>query len=254
MMDRINVDAQWAAFWAGFDGRITKMGGDPEKEWVKKRLGKLFSYDPGQILDIFLESETGLRDINIFEFPGGEVCSSFIASCFDCGNHAINRPGLADFEGLPHIHETADIAPGHFSQAGFEAIKPDDHIYAGYVMMHMSWGDPGADVKQKLLTLIAELIAFGASLGAVRHAYIQSRDLFKDGIKQVSRDYFKIPYPYWQATHVSLIWRDPEGDMLTCVGQEVYLKQFHLSELELREKMSGDTPEIIVSKPVFLYR
>ena len=250
-MNRINVDNQWAQFWAGFDGRITKMGGDPEKEWVKKRLKGL--YDAGQILDLFLEAKSGLRDINLFEFPGGEVCSSFIASCFDCGNHAIDRPGLADFEGLSHVHETADVAPGHFGIGGFEPIGATDPIYAGYVMMHMNWGAPGADVKKQLLTLIAELIIMGASIGAVRHAYIKSRELFADGIKQVSRDYFKIPYPYWQATHVSLIWRDPEGDMITCISQEAYLNQFYLSELELREKMSGDTPEIIVAKPTFLY-
>ena len=250
-MNRIDVDTQWAAFWAGFDGRITKMGGDSEKEWLKRRLKGL--YDAGQNLNILLESKTGLRDINIFEFPGGENCSSFVGSCFDCGNHAIGRRGLVDFEGLPHIHETADIAPGHFSQAGFKPIGADDPVYAGYVMMHMNWADPQGDAKMRLLELVTRLILTRASFGAIRDAYKAAPEIFADGIKQVSRDYFKIPHPYWKATHVDLIWRDPEGDMLTCIGQELFLKQYALSESELRAKMSGDTPEIIVAKPTFLY-
>lgn len=250
-MNRINVETQWTSWWAGADGRITKMGGDPEKEWIKRRLKGL--YDPGQNLNILLESKTGLRDINIFEFPGLENCSSFIASFFDCGNHAIGRPGLADFEELPHVHETADIAPGHFGMSQwFEKVQPGEPLRAGYVMMHMNWPDPAGDAKMRLLEIVMRLILTRASLGAIRDAYKAAPEIFADGIKQVSRDYFEIPEPFWRATYADLIWRIADG-IAFCVGQEAYLKQYFKTTSELYAKMEGKTPELVVVRPKFLY-
>jgi len=254
-MNRIDVEKQWQPFWRGFDHRIEKMGGDSEEAWINRRIGALYSYDMGQNLDILLESVTGLRDINIFEFPGGENCSSFVASCFDCGNHAMGRPGLKEWEGLPHVHETADVAPGHFGMSKwFDIVKPGQELQAGYVMMHMSWGEPGGDVKTRLLKLVAKLIASGANLASIVHAYRETPKLFRDGIKQISRDWFKIPHPYYMATHADLIWRvDTENQVVRCIGQEAYLKQYIITLDDLHYKMRKDPPEIIVARPKFLY-
>jgi hypothetical protein len=255
MPERINRETQWQPFWRGYDYRIKKMGGDPESAWIERRIGKLFSYDFGQNLDILLESVSGLRDINIFEFPGGENCSSFVASCLDCGNHAIGRPGLAEWEGLPHVHETADVAPGHPGMSDwFDIAEPGEMLKSGFWMMHMSWGDPGPDVKKRLLALIAELVATGANLASIIRAYKAAPNLFRDGIKQISRDWFKIPYPYYLATHADLIWRvDYKNEVVRCIGQEAYLRQYIMTIPDIAYKMRKEPPEIIIAKPKFLY-
>ncbi len=255
MSIRIDRDRQWAPWWAAADGRITKMGGDPESEWIDRRIGALMSYDAGQILDLYLESISGLRDVNILEFPGGEVCSSFLASFFDCGNHGIGRPGLAEWEGCPHVRETADIHPGHPGISKWFAIcDPGEALKPGYWIMHINNDPIGPDVKRQLLELIARLIASRANLAAIIKAYNDARHLFRDGIKQVGRDYFGLPDPFYKATHSSLIWRvDYKNMIVRCISQEINLRQIIIPLDDIHYKMRKKPPEFIVAKPLFLY-
>lgn len=247
---RIPLD-KWANWWLGADTRITKMGGYPEENWLNRRLKSL--YDMGQNLDILAEWATGLKDVNIFEIPGGENCSGFMASFFGCGNDAIGWEHLYPFKGLPHVHETADVAPGHFGMSEhFRRVDFDEDFKAGYVKLSMSHSDPGGGVMSLLMRLVGIFSMILAPLSLFRTLYKKMPDLFKDGIKITQRDRFKIPYPYWKATHVDLIWRIAE-DRMICVGQEAFLKEYSQEIADLREGMRGDTPRYIVLAPTFLY-
>jgi hypothetical protein len=254
---RIPLD-KWADWWAAADTRITKMGGDPEEEWIERRLNTL--YDMGQNIDILLEWATGAKDINIFELPGGENCSGLMASFFGCGFDAIGWEHLYPFKGLPHVHETADVGPGHFGMVPKHfrrVVNPDEQIKAGYVKLHMNWDEPNEDVIKVLVDVISAVAALTGplallqSISAVRNIYKKFDQLFRDSIKITQRDRFKIPHPFWKATHVDLIWRIKKP--LVCVGQEAFLKQYRQTIDDLREGMKGDKPRYIVLAPTFLY-
>lgn len=253
---RLDVQTEWIPFWNALDLKLRKHAAK-KKGWLARKLHNI--YDMGENLNLILEWKLRKKDVNWLNLPGRENCVGLGSSAYGAGFDAIrtvvrNWPQLYIFEDMPHVHETADGAPGHYGWSEkFRRLQPGEPIRAGCSILCMSWSDPEAkDIDEllgrtgKIFLLIKIPLLFVASL------WNDLSGIFKDGIKITQRDYFEIPYPYWKATHYKLVQRNDNG-ILKIVEQQAFFKETAVHQAEIYAEMQGETPKYIVLEPKFLY-
>jgi hypothetical protein len=106
------------------------------------------------------------------------------------------------------------------------------------------------DIFMKIFTTI--LLVRANPIAAVMKLYKETPELFHDAIKVTGRDRFKIPKPYYYATHAEFIQRNDNG-ILTIVSQELFLKRYAVQQDKIYANMTGNQPRCILFEPRFLY-
>lgn len=238
----IPVD-RWNDWWAGAYGRVIK---------AYKRKRKTL-YDMGQNFNLLIELKLKRKDINWLEIPGGENCSSFGASIDACGFEAVDWPPLFPFLDMEHIHETADVVPGHYGMTPhYRRLEPNEPIRAGCKILSMHWHEPNTSVNELLLEALTWFALLKSPFRFITKIWKRSPNWFRDGIMVTQRDEMRIPDPYWRATHLKTVWRNDRG-VLSIVEQSTFFKQSSIHQDALYADMSGEKPRYIVMEPLFLY-
>ena len=249
-MARIPLD-KWAAWWAGADRRIMRAFDGQEKNPIKRKYNSL--YDMGQNLDLVLEWKLGIKDVNWLEIPGHENCSGMLASIYDSGQAAIQGIRNLPFKDLPHVHETADVIPGHAGMSKyFKRLEPGQPIRAGCAKLNMNYDEPHFGIDEIFMKILTTFLLIRNPVLMVMKLYKETPELFHDAIKVTGRDRFAIPSPYHFATHAEFIRRNDNG-ILSIVSQELFLREYSVEQDRIYANMEGDRPANIIMEPNFLY-